>query len=449
MVSATHRSRKLKRRPAAASPHRRIIVAGRAVLRGAPEGKRGIVLKNRKNPWIAIVACLVVQLCVGILYLWSAFKSNMVAAFSWDSGAAGMVSSYMIMAFVFGNLIGGMINDKKGPKFTCYVGVILFCLGVGLSAFVSNVTVFYVTYAIMAGLGSGFAYGACISCIQKWLPHKRGLASGLACGAFGLSTVIFTPVSDWLMQANMDEAGIVNFTPVFLTLAIVFAVLGLVATTFISLPSQEYLAGLNLPKATVSGGNDFTLGRAIKTPAFWCLFFSIFFINGTWNLCVPLIKDLGVQRGLTAAVAVACVSFTGITNAAGRVIMATLSDKIGRSTTMYILCGITLVGALLLTFIGGYGYFAAIALVAFAYGGPSALNAALCTDLFGAKNSGTNYGVAMLALGFSSIFFNFISNNVLHATLENVTSTFIMGAVTAVIPIFLNIYINRYLKNRA
>lgn len=116
---------------------------------------------------------------------------------------------------------------------------------------------------------------------------------------------------------------------------------------------------------------------------------------------------------------------------------------------MYILCGITLVGALLLTFIGGYGYFAAIALVAFAYGGPSALNAALCTDLFGAKNSGTNYGVAMLALGFSSIFFNFISNNVLHATLENVTSTFIMGAVTAVIPIFLNIYINRYLKNRA
>jgi hypothetical protein len=31
---------------------------------------------------------------------------------------------------------------------------------------------------------------------------------------------------------------------------------------------------------------------------------------------------------------------------------------------------------------------------------------------------------------------------------ENVTSTFIMGAVTAVIPVFLMLYINRYLKNR-
>ena len=383
------------------------------------------------------MACLVVQLCVGILYLWSAFKGNIIAAFSVGmdetaaagvSSAATMVSSYMIFAFVFGNLIGGFLNDKKGPKFTCFAGVILFSVGVALSAFVKTIALLDLTYAIMAGIGSGFAYGACISCIQKWLPHKRGLASGLACSAFGLSTVVFTPV--------------------FLTLAVVFAVLGLIACCFISLPDDEYIQSLNLPKAAASTNKNYTLGQAIKVPAFWCLFFSIFFINGTWNLCVPLIKDLGEQRGLTTAMALACVSFTGITNAAGRLIMASLSDKIGRFNTMYVLCGLTLLGAIFLTFIGGYGYFATIALIAFAYGGPSALNAALCTDMFGPKNSGTNYGVAMLALGFSSIFFNFVSKSILHATVANVTSTFIMGAVTAVIPILLMLYISHYLKTR-
>jgi OFA family oxalate/formate antiporter-like MFS transporter len=404
---------------------------------------------KKQNPWISIVACLVVQLCVGILYLWSAFKGNIVAANNWDSSAATMVSSYMIFAFVFGNLIGGFINDKKGPKLTCFLGVILFSVGIALSAFAKSIVVFDFTYAVMAGLGSGFAYGACISCIQKWLPHKRGLASGLACSAFGLSTVVFTPVSNWLMNLNKDADGIVNFVPVFLTLAVVFAMLGLVATIFISLPTQEYLDSLNLPAAAVSGGENYTLGQAMKKPAFWALFFSIFFINGTWNLCVPLIKDLGIQRGLVEATAIFCVSFTGITNAAGRLIMATLSDKIGRFNTMYVLSGITLVGALLMTFIGGYGYFATIALIAFAYGGPSAVNAALCTDLFGPKNSGTNYGVAMLALGFSSIFFNFVSGTILHATVENVTSTFIMGAITAVIPVFLMLYIKSYLAKRS
>lgn len=405
-------------------------------------------MKKKQNPWIAIIACLVVQLCVGILYLWSALKSNIMNAYGWSSSAATMVSSYMIMAFVIGNFIGGLINDRKGPKLTCILGIILFALGIGLAAFSTTPILFYLTYAVMGGLGSGFAYGACISCIQKWLPHKRGLASGLACGAFGLSTVIFTPVSTMLMNANMDENGIVNFVPVFLTLAIVFAVVGLIACMFISLPSDEYIASLNLPKATINSKVNMNLGQAVRTPAFWALFFSIFFINGTWNLCVPLIKDLGIERGLTEAVAVACVSFTGVTNALGRIFMSTLSDKLGRNNTMYILCGLTFVGAILLTFITGYGYFATIALVAFAYGGPSALNAALCTDMFGPKNSGTNYGVAMLALGFSSIFFNWVSSSVLQATVSNVTSTFIMGAVTAVIPVFLNMYIKKYLNKQ-
>lgn len=412
-------------------------------------------MKNRKSPWISIIACLVVQLCVGILYLWSAFRSNIVAAYGWTPSAATMVSSYMLFAFVFGNLIGGIINDKKGPKLTCFLGVALFSVGVILSAFVKSAGLFYLTYAVMAGLGSGFGYGACISCIQKWLPHKRGLASGLACGAFGLSTVVFTPVSNALMNANMNEAGVVNFVPVFLTLGIVFAVLGFVACIFVSLPSEEYIAGLNLPAKAVSSNVNFTLGQAIKLPAFWALFFSIFFINGTWNLCVPLIRDLGIVRGLSVEMAIACVSFTGITNAAGRLIMAWLSDKIGRTNAMYILCGLTLLGAILMTFIGGMGYFVTIAIIAFAYGGPSALNAALSTDLFGPKNSGTNYGVAMLALGFSSIFFNWVSSTFLHASVDvntmtavGINSTFIMGAITAVIPVFLMLYINRYLKKR-
>ncbi len=415
-------------------------------------------MKKSKSCVPSIVGALVVQLCVGILYLWSALRADIVKSFNWSDSAAGMVSSYMIFAFVFGNLIGGFINDKKGPKLTCVLGVILFSLGVGLTALLTPATVglLNVTYAVMAGLGSGFAYGACISCIQKWLPHKRGLASGLACSAFGLSTVVFTPLSTVLMDQFRNASGIVNFTPVFLILAGVFAVLGLIACIFITLPDEEYLKKLNLPASATTGAVNFTLGQSMKTPAFWALFFSIFFINGTWNLCVPLIKNLGIVRGLTPATAVFCVSFTGITNAAGRLIMASLSDKLGRSNTMYVLCAITLLGAILMTFITGYGYFVTIALIAFAYGGPSALNAALCTDLFGPKNSGTNYGVAMLALGFSSIFFNFIANSIIKASVNveaatavGIMPTFIMGAVTAVIPVFLMLYINNYLKKRS
>lgn len=403
-------------------------------------------MKKKNSPVAPIIGCLVVQLCVGIIYLWSVFKSSVAASFGGWAGVS-MVASYMLFAFVLGNLAGGFLNDRKGPKVTVVAGVVLFALGVGLTAFVTaaNPGLMYLTYCVMGGLGSGIAYGACISCIQKWLPHRRGFASGLAVSAFGLSTVVFAPVSKSLMGAFTDAAtGLVNFRSVFLVLCGVFFVLGIAACALVRLPDESYIASLHLPASKApSAQRSYTLGEAIRTVPFWCIFLSIFFINGTWNLTVPLIYDLGVSRGLTAAMATFAVSFTGIPNAAGRLIMATVSDKLGRTLTMDILAVMTLVGAVCMIFAGGAFYIVVVALIAFAFGGPSALNAAMSTDFFGPKNSGTNYGVIMTALGFSSVFFNAVSNSLLKGS---VTATFIMAAVTAVIPVFLMAVINRCRK---
>ena len=397
----------------------------------------------------SIIGCLVVQLCVGILYLWSVFRTPVQNTFGMTTSAVTMVSSIMLFSFVLGNLVGGFINDKKNPKFANVIGVILFALGIGLTGLLNAKTssLIYLTYCIMGGLGSGIAYGACISCIQKWLPHKRGFASGLAVSAFGLSTVVFTPVSNWLIGRFTLDDGTANFMAVFFILAGVFAVLGLIACVFIKLPTENYIKSLNIPASkSPMGQKNYTLGEAIKTVPFWCIFLSIFFINGTWNLTSPIIKTLGMDRGLTESLAVFAVSFTGIPNAAGRLLMASLSDKIGRIPTMIILCAMTLVGAICMTFITGIPYIVVVGVIAFAYGGPSALNAAMSTDFFGPKNSGTNYGVIMLALGFSSIFFNWISTTFLKS---DPVPTFIMAAITAVVPVLLMYIISRYQKKDA
>lgn len=401
-------------------------------------------MRNKNQAIGPIVGCLLVMLCVGIIYLWSVFKSSVTASFHWDGSAAKMVSSYMIMAFVVGCLLGGILTDKKGPRFTCFTGIILFSLGVGLTALLTEKTVGLInlTYAVMGGLGSGLVYNACIPCAQKWMPGKRGFASGLASSAFGLSTVVFTPLSKMLMTKFTDEVtGLVNFTPVFLTLACVFFVLGLAGCFLIRLP--ETAPDATSDAATVSTGKDYTTAQAMKTVPYWCLFAALFFINGTWNLTVPLIYDLGMERGLTAAAATFAVSFTGIPNAAGRLLMATVSDKFGRVPTLVLLAIVTAAAAILMIVVGGYWYIVVVAVIAFAYGGPCAVNAAFCTDLFGAKHAGTNYGVIMLALGLSSVVFNTISNKLLDGA---VTPTFLMAAVTALITVALMLIMQQYQK---
>ena len=409
--------------------------------------KETLTMRTRQSAVLPVIGCVIIQICVGILYLWSVFKTPMVNSFNWSVQSATMVSSYMLFAFVTGNLIGGFLNDKKGPRLTAVIGIAMFSIGIGLTGFLTEDTIGWMnlTYCVLGGLGSGFAYGACISCVQKWLPHRRGLASGITVSAFAFSTVIFAPVSNALMKAHMVN-GVVDFKPVFLTLAAVFLVVGIIGCFFVRLPDAAYIK--TLPTTPVSAkihtGKDRTIGQAIKTLPFWCIFLELIFINGTWTLSIPLIKGLGIERGLTEAAAIAALSITGIFNAGGRLIMSTLSDKIGRTTTIIVLSAMTFIGAVLIMLnVQGAGFIVAICIIAFGYGGPASTNAAFTTDFFGAKNSGTNYGVIMLALGFSSVIFNTISTHLLQG---DVTKTYMMAAASAIIPIIMMLIINRYMK---
>ena len=389
-----------------------------------------------------LVGCLVAQLCVGIIYLWSVFKADAMSYYGWGDGPVNMVASFMLFCFCAGNLLGGALQDRTNPRLSALIGILLFGGGILLSSLIpatGSIVLFYITYCVMGGLGSGFVYGSALNCLQKWLPHRRGLATGLAASTFGLSTVVFSPVCSWLL-------GAMPMPMALRTLAGVLFVIGFVATLFISLPDGAYLSKLKLPGGGSGGGErSMTTTQAMVTLPFWCLFLSMFLFNATWNMLTPLIKGLGMERGLSEGLAVLAVSLTGLTNAAGRLFMSTLSDKIGRIATLNILCVVTLACALLLIFAGGPLYLVVVLVTAFAYGGPAAVNPALCTDLFGPKYSGTNYGVAMLSLGLSSVVFNAISN-VLYAASDAYVATFVMGGVTAVLAMALVLIIGRYAK---
>lgn len=363
--------------------------------------------------------------------------------YGWEGGAVNMVASFMLFCFCAGNLAGGALQDRTNPKLSALIGMVLFGGGILASSLIpagGSIVVFYVTYCVLGGLGSGFVYGSALNCLQRWLPHRRGLATGLAASTFGLSTVVFSPVCSVLLGAMpMPQA--------LRVLAGVLFVAGFAACLFISLPGKDYLDRLRLPAGDGAiGGRSMSVTQVMRTVPFWCLFFSTMFFNATWVMLVPLIKGLGVERGLSEGMAVLAVSLTGLTNAAGRLIMSALSDRLGRIATLSILCLITLMCGLLLIFAGGGFYLVIVLLTAFAYGGPAAVNPALCTDLFGPRYAGTNYGVAMLSLGLSSVVFNAISNG-LYAATGAYTLTFLMGGLTAVLALLLVLAI-RYFTRR-
>ena len=394
--------------------------------------------KKKQSNILTVVACLVVMFSIGIVYLWSVFQGPATQHYVlWDSASARMLSSIMIFMFIFGNMIGGFLQDKWSPRFVILFGAGLFFAGLFLTSLLGvNAAPWtaYITYGAVAGCGVGFAYAGSLNCIQKWFPHRRGFASGLSVCAFGLSAVVLAPLSEKLLVLPAFGDNAVPLT--FRTIAIVFTVLIVIAGLFVKNPKEEYLKSLNLP-AKHTNQKQYTPGEVVKTAPFWCLVLTVFFLPSVFFILNPLVKTLAVFREIPAAQASLTISLSGIVQAVSRLLCGIVSDKIGRARTVFIIAVLSLIAAILITFVTGWFYTVVVWLIFFVYAGPSSIYPAMATDAYGTKHSGGNYGIALIFLGISSPVFTIISNqiNADGAVTGDYTTSFVLAACVCIVPL--------------
>ena len=391
-------------------------------------------MKNRsKLNLAAVVACLVVMFSVGLVYMWSVFQQPVTNHYGWDASAVSMISSAMIMMFVFGIFIGGTIQDRFGPRLVVTIGGILFSVGLFLSSMIPADLpwLMYVTYGVLGGSGVGLAYSGSLNCVQRWLPHKRGFAAGICVCAFGLSVVVFSPIVEY-MHRTLGENAVPN---TFRVLGILFFVIIMVSSFFVKNPGKKYIESLNLPASAV-GGKQYTVLEAIKTPHFWFMCSALFFLPAAYMIIIPLVKTLAAARGVSESVASLTVQLTGVASAVARLVLPTLSDKVGRSKTVFAMTIVTIVASLMMIFATGAVYTIAIFLIVFAYSGPAGIYPGMCGEKFGSKNMGSIFGLSFLCIGFSSLLFNYLAGvlNRDGAATGNYTVSFVVAAVVCLIP---------------
>ena len=384
------------------------------------KGKRSVVL----------AAGMLLQLCAGIVYMWSVFKKPVAEYLMWDASAASFTSSIMLAAFVVGIVGGGQLQDRLGPRKVLIGGSLLFSLGMILTSFVTsgNPSMIYLTYGVIAGLGVGVVYTTTVSVIQKWYPDRRGFATGMMVSAFGFSLVIFMPIASALLASKG-----VPFT--FTAIGILFLVVCTLSSIPVVNPPADYKpAGVNAAKGK-SAQHHYTTGEMLRTPQFYRIFFSMMLILPAYFILNPQFLTLGAERGLTDTIARVGAMTTGVASAAGRLVFSWASDRIGRKNAIYLIIVVTLIGVLMLIFAQGFLFMACIALIAFAFGGCASVFPALTADNFGTKYMGLNYGCVMVGFGIAALgapkLAGLLPQDAAH------TSSFVMAAVLCVVALVM------------
>ncbi|MBN1130800.1 MAG: OFA family MFS transporter [Chitinispirillaceae bacterium] len=383
------------------------------------------------NRWRVVAGAILVQLCLGAIYAWSAFTGKLTAAdgaFQFTKTQTQVIFSVGLAVFaVVMALIAGKWQAKVGPRRVAMTGGIV--LGIGyLLAGLSGTNFWGILFGVgvLGGAGIGLGYVCPIATCVKWFPDKKGLITGLAVAGFGFGALIwikltsgfiFGPVSltpGWkgLYGAGMGVSG------VFIIYGIIFAVLVALGALFLKNPPEGWKpAGWNPPTGAagaVSGQANFTASEMAATVQYWSLFI-IFMVGATAGLMVigviglfgmDKLTDNGIDATKAAIITGTAMGlFYALMNGLGRIIWGSVSDKIGRKNSIIIMS--ILQGCMMIAFfyIGGneWGLYLGAAVIGFNFGGNFALFPAATADFFGNKNVGTNYPWVFMAYGVGGI----------------------------------------------
>ena len=385
---------------------------------------------SAEKRYCILTAGMVAQFCAGIIYMWSVFRGPVAAHLNWDPSAASLTSSIMLAMFVLGIIIGGYAQDRLGPKKATLAGSLLIGGGMICTSFVTKSApwLVYITYGAVAGFGVGTVYMSTIAAVQKWFPDRRGFASGMIVSAFGLSLVVFAP----LARSMLSNLGVPN---TFLIFGIGFLIICVICSLYVQNPPAGFMPAGYAPTQAVSTKRQYSPTEILKTKQFYLLAGGLLFTLPAYFILNPVFISLGAERGLSDQIAVLGVMITGISNAAGRLIVSWSSDKIGRKAAMIAIAVIILAASLVMIVGEGLLFFICIVLISFGFGGAASVYSAMTAESFGTKFGGMNFGLVMIGFGASALIFRIVSNRLTAG--GSYTSSFLVAAITCAIAVIL------------
>ncbi|MDA8406869.1 MAG: oxalate/formate MFS antiporter [Deltaproteobacteria bacterium] len=367
------------------------------------------------NRWIQLIAGVVGMVIISnYQYAFPLFAKGMKEQFvNVPYRQIALVFSAFILFETWPMPISGFLVDKFGIRKLMTLGSVCILLGwlLGGTLFKDSLFGIYACYGLIAGTGAGIIYICAVSNAVKWFPDRRGLATGLTAAGFGGGAAF----SILPIQATMNAVG--GWAMTMAIWGVGQGIIGICMAMVLRHPPTGWKPVGWQPgaqqgaTAVVQSRVEFTWTETLMRPEFYALYvaFLCMGIGGlmstanmvqmakSFNLADAKVLGIGIIA-LTAAMASAM-------NATSRVLWGFLSDKLGREYTMALAFTLEAVFVFLVTKVAGSPVFFVVAfsLVFLCWGEIYALFPAVTGDVFGAKNSGSNYGMMYTSKGVGSI----------------------------------------------
>ncbi len=357
---------------------------------------------NNTKRYLYLIVGTIALLFAGTVYAWSILKVPLAQNFGWTVPQLTVNFTLTMSFFCLGGILGSLLNKKIGLRNTLIISAILSGAGFIFTSFLSgsSISMLYVWYGIICGLGIGIAYNNIISTVNQWFLDKKGFSSGVLLMGYGASSLIIGSIAAKTI-ANANFGWRNTYLSIGICLFIVLFACALILKTrvFDNTNKTTDTAALQV--------KDYTLAEMLKSISFWKALLVITFLAACGNTVISIAKDISLASGLAETLAVTMVGVLSVCNGLGRIICGLIFDKFGCKKTMIYADVLTIIaGIVILVAVMNSSVILCIAglcIVGLSFGCCPTISAAFIADFFGKKNYNLNYSVFNLNLLIASL----------------------------------------------
>jgi OFA family oxalate/formate antiporter-like MFS transporter len=343
---------------------------------------------------LVLVAALALGTAGVYQFGWSSIRLALGTRLDAPETSLGTVFTLFVVFQTISQFPAGWVRDRFGPRVPMLVGALGMAGGFAGVAFARTLPEAYVAYAL-GGIGVGVAYTVAVNTAVKWFTDRRGLATGVVTMAYSAGSFLLIP----LIRSGIDDA----FALTLLLLAAATGGTALLGAVVLRDPGV-----LNGDGPTADDEEAaYTWRETVRTWQFWLLYAVFVVVNGVGLMVIGKVVSYAAELSLPASAATASASLVALADAGGSVVLAGLSDRLGRRRTVaasLVLSGLALAGAVLAGEQGiAVGFVALVAATAFFRSPAFAIFPTIVGEYYGRAYSSENYAALYTAKLFGGV----------------------------------------------
>ncbi|MBI4317268.1 MAG: MFS transporter [Chloroflexi bacterium] len=363
-------------------------------------------LFNFHYGWVIVfVSFTVLFIGTGTRNTFGIYFKPMITEFGWDRASAALAVSISQLVYGIAQPLVGKAVDQFGTRRVVIVSTLAAGIGTALIATTSELWQLYLTFGILAAIGSGgTAFTTFAVLVSGWFSKRRGLALGLSQAGFPAAQVLLIPVSMYLIITFNWRISYVVLAAMYVAVALPLTILFLKADPA-EMNLRPYGADdtLSAPDAAKSAGarrpeKRATLTGAMKTASFWQLAFGFFVCGFSVSMVTTHLVTFASDVGISEVDAANALALMGGLNVFGTMLVGGLTDRLGKKNPLafiYFTRGISFL--ILLSTTNASTLYLFTVVFGFAYLATVPPTSGLSADLYGRASMGTIFGTISLS----------------------------------------------------